>query len=110
MFSNIYTPEPAAVLRLSNGDEVKLAFVVEGGWKKLRFIFAVERSDGTWLGFDVRQIPALGDPFTGVSSADDSRLRALGEAMRSVFGSSEQLAWAVAGVADTFYAARSPAS
>jgi hypothetical protein len=99
MLAKTYKAEPAAVIGLANAEEVQIGFVVEEGVKRLGYIFAVERNVGKWLAFDVRRVDALGDVFAGVSRAEKSRLRAAGQALRKSFGSRQQLAWAVAGVA-----------
>lgn len=102
MLSKIYKPEPAAVVELASGEEVQLGFVVESDIKRLGYIFAVEREVGSRLAFDVRKVEALEDVFAGVSRADKSRLRAVGEAISTAFESREALAWALLGNADEF--------
>lgn len=102
MLAEIYRPEPAAKIGLASGEEVQMGFVVEGASKRMGNIFAVEGEPGCWLAFDVRKVASLVDVFKGVSKADSSRLRAVGEAIIKNFASRELLAWALAGTADTF--------
>ena len=68
--------------------------IVEGGDKRLGYIFAVTSELRRWLAVDVRKVAQLGGMFARVSVADKHRMRTLGEAIARTLSAREALAWA----------------
>jgi len=92
--------EPAGIVTLTSGEEVRIGFLLEGGRTRLSHIFTVESAPGRWLSFDSRKVAELSEALEEASFADKQRIRALGEAIGKAFTCREQLAWSLCGAVD----------
>lgn len=69
MLADIYQFGDATNVATRNGDPVVIGSVIEAGWKKLAYIFAVRHDDGSCISFDVREVPGLREGFVAYVSA-----------------------------------------
>lgn len=81
-----YSPCNELELTLASGEHVVLGGVFEAGkGAPMIYIFSTRMPDGSYVAFDVRQIPELVDAFAGVSIASRARMAALASAIRKHF-------------------------
>ena len=84
-----YKPGSEIELTLDVGSTVRLASVIEGEAKRMAYTFCTRMVDGSYVAFDVRDVPQFANVFEGVSRFEKARLEALATAVNSCFDTPE---------------------
>lgn len=100
-FHDSYTPGTELELTFDTGSTVRLASVIEGEAKRMAYTFCTRMADGSYVAFDVREVPQFANVFAGVSRFEKARLEALAKAMNTCFDGCDDFYAAIAKVAIT---------
>lgn len=98
-FHDSYKPGTELELTFDAGSSVRLASVFEGEAKRMAYTFCTRMADGSYVAFDVREVPQFSNVFDGVSRFEKARLEALATAVNACFDGRDEFYAAVAKVA-----------